>query len=296
VWVALAVIVGAFALGAMLNARSLAATASALSPGAVRSVAVPLADGIARVSECLRLDRPHAWIEGIVHPDRPDGTVGPRPIFLPSPNRPASLLVAGDSLVDPFGPEMVRVASATGVITGRWEIQYSSGLTRPQLFDWADWFGEELAASAADIVVFMVGANDSQPIETPTGWASSGTPEWVAEYERRVDAMMILLTSRVATVYWVGQPIARSAEHSDRMAVLNEIYETVADDHERVRFVDGWDIFTDAGGRYADFLPGPAGRLVLMRQPDGIHLTPEGGERLARAVLEAVGLDWHIGP
>jgi uncharacterized protein len=206
-----AVMVAALSLGALFNAQSLATSASALSPGPARSVAMAVTDGVVTMSGALGLDRPRALLEEML--GRGSGGNGegrPRPVFVPSPNRRASMLIAGDSLVDPFGPQLARVASAAGVLTARWEIQYSSGLTRPQLFDWAEHFEGELAERPTDIVVFMVGANDSQPIETPQGWASSGTPEWVTEYTGRVAAMMTLLESRVGTVYWVGQPIARS--------------------------------------------------------------------------------------
>jgi hypothetical protein len=290
--VAFGVMAGALALGALLNAPSLVAAASAQPPGPVRTVALPVAEGLGRVGEALRLDRLHAWFTSLAHPERTGQGEGPRPVFVPTPNRKATLLVAGDSLVDPFGPEMVALAEATGLVTGRWEVQYSSGLTRPQLFDWSDWLEEDLVG--VDMVVFMVGANDSQPIETPSGWASTGTPEWAAEHGRRVDEMMTLLESRVATVYWVGQPIGRSSEHSARMAVLNDIYEEAATGHDRVRYVDSWEVFTDSDGAYSDFLTDETGRLVLMRQPDGIHFTPEGARRLAQRVLDVIGADWAI--
>jgi hypothetical protein len=293
---ALLVMVGALVIGSLLNARSLAASASALSPGPVRTVAVAVTDGLVPVSAALGTDRPRILIESITTGPVDGGTAQPpRPVFVPSPNRPARLLVAGDSLVDPFGPEMAEVASGTGVIKARWEVQYSSGLTRPQLFDWSTYMKDELVERPADIVVFMVGANDVQPIETSLGWASSGTPEWEAEYRARVDALMEVLLTRATTVYWVGQPIARSPEHSMRMASLNAIYRSAAGDHDRVHFVDAWEVFTDADGGYSDFLADDSGRLVLMRRQDGVHLTPEGGERLARAVLDSIRLDWHIG-
>lgn len=296
-WATLGVMAGALTLGALFNAHSLAASASALSPGPARALAVTFSEGAVTVSSAIGLDRPRAILERYLRTEgHGNGDARPRPIFVPSPNRPATLLVAGDSLVDPFGPQMARVASATGVIAAGWEVQYSSGLTRPQLFDWAAHFEGVLGELPTDIVVFMVGANDSQPIETSEGWASTGTPEWLAEYGMRVEEMMTLLESRVATVYWVGQPIARSADHSARMEALNHVYREAAGRHDRVRYVDSWAVFADSGGEYADFLPGRGGRVILMRQPDGIHLTPEGGDHLARVVLDAMRLDWSIGP
>jgi uncharacterized protein len=296
-WTALLVMIIALVLGALLNARPIAAMAPGSAPPFLGGVVTSLADGLVELSERLLLDRPRSWIDGTLRPSvEPDDRPSPTSVFVPTPSHRARVLVAGDSLVDPFGPALVNRAEDTGVLVARWEVEYSSGLTRPQLFDWASYLLTDLEREPADIVVFMVGANDASPIATPVGPASTGTPEWEEEYGRRVGELMGLLSERVATVYWVGQPIARSDDHSARMAVLNEIYRGEAERYPGVRYVDSWALFEDSRGRYADYLPDDRGRVVLMRQGDGIHLTRDGADRLAHHVLEAIRLDWEIRP
>jgi hypothetical protein len=97
------------------------------------------------------------------------------------------------------------------------------------------------------------------------------------------------------TVYWIGEPIMRSAGFDERMRLITGIYREEASRHEGVRFVDTRALFSDAGGGYDAYLPGSDGRPVLVRRDDGIHLTPAGADRLAPAVLDALREDWELG-
>jgi hypothetical protein len=50
----------------------------------------------------------------------------------------------------------------------------------------------------------------------------------------------------------------------------------------------------DPQGNFAAFLPNAAGAEINIRTPDGIHLSPGGGARLAGAVAEAMQTQLHI--
>jgi hypothetical protein len=292
---AVAVTVAGLLVGALLNAVPLEATARSQPPGWRRTVALPFAEALADISRALGTDRPRAWIDDLrrsLADGSPRGTTGRRPVFVPSRQNPAHLWVAGDSLTDTFGPALVNRAESTGVIDARREVQYSSGLNRP-VFDWAARIEAELTAHPADIVVFMIGANDGVPVETPAGWMGTGQPGWRDEYRRRVARAMDLLTARAATVYWVGQPITKSAALASKVALMNEIYRSEAAAHG-IRYVDAWTLFTDASGGYAAYLPDAGGRPELVRRADGVHFTPAGADRLADAVLDAIGRDWEL--
>ena len=49
-----------------------------------------------------------------------------------------------------------------------------------------------------------------------------------------------------------------------------------------------------AKGVYAAYLPDASGAVINVRTPDGIHLTPGGGARLAAAVTSAIQTQLHI--
>jgi hypothetical protein len=297
-WPTLGVIVAAFLVGSLLNARQLSDTAEAQPLGWQRNVAVTVTDGLVGVSEATGLHLPHLWADealGRLDPATPPPGPGtPAGVFVPTAEQPAMLWVAGDSLVDTVGPAVVNAAAATGVLEARMEVQYSSGLTRPELYDWPAHLAAGLTESPSDIVVFMVGANDGQPIATGDGWASFGTEAWRTEYRARAGAVMDLLTDRVATVYWVGQPIPRDDVQAQRTLVMNEIYGSEAAARAAVTYVDAWALFADADGTYASHLPDEAGRPIQVRNIDGVHLTPAGADMLAAEILEAVGEVWQL--
>lgn len=296
---AVVVTLAALVLGALFNARSLAATAAGQSPGWVRDTGVAATDVLVKVSSTLGLDRPRTWIEDAL--GRGETTVvapvpgAPGEVFVPTPARPARLWVAGDSLTDTFGPALVNRSEPTGVVDARRELQFASGLNRP-VFDWPGHLDGQLAAHPTDIVVFMIGANDGVPIETPGGWVGSDTEAWKSAYRERVAVTMELLAARVPTVYWVGMPIVRSEPLARKVTVMNDVFRSEAGRHPGVRYVDSWSLFAAPDGGYAASLADTSGRAVLMRRPDGVHFTGAGAERLTDAVWDAIRADWRIEP
>ena len=95
-------------------------------------------------------------------------------------------------------------------------------------------------------------------------------------------------------MYWVGNPIMRDFGYRQRIAMMNHIYEAEARKHPGVTFVSTWQALANEKGSYAEYLKDENGDLVLMRAPDGIHLTREGGDRMARVVLDVIMKDWGM--
>jgi len=50
----------------------------------------------------------------------------------------------------------------------------------------------------------------------------------------------------------------------------------------------------DARHGYTPYVAGPSGAITQIRTPDGIHLTPGGGARLAAAVVTAMQDQLHV--
>jgi hypothetical protein len=55
-----------------------------------------------------------------------------------------------------------------------------------------------------------------------------------------------------------------------------------------------WRLFSDGEGNYSAYLPDSSGMEALVRSSDGIHLTVEGGDRLAARVRDAIAADWPL--
>ena len=59
-------------------------------------------------------------------------------------------------------------------------------------------------------------------------------------------------------------------------------------------FISTWKLMADDKGSYADYLTDADGDSILMRAPDGIHLTRAGGDRMAALVLDVIEKDWGM--
>jgi lysophospholipase L1-like esterase len=193
------------------------------------------------------------------------------------------LLVTGDSLAYYLGQQ---VATARGSRPTAVESRPSTGLSRPDYFDWTAHAREQVATVRPGTVVVFVGANDCQPVRAGgTGaWRSVGSAGWVAEYRRRAaDLMRAYAGARERRVLWVGLPIAREAATTTCYRDLNAATAAAARDVPGVRWVDSWALYA-VGGHYSDVVQG-----VLARQDDGIHLTFAGTRFLTRKVLALLG-------
>lgn len=295
----LALLLG-FALAGLLDARALERDARGMPVGPLRSVCLALLRPAVALNGALGLDRPAAVLEGALRssaappaspPTRPQRPLWPRRV---TPSQPLRLYIAGDSMVQVFGSSLVNLAEGTGLVRARLDYHVSSGLSRPDFFDWRQRFREQLAAFRPDAVVVMFGANDGQDVEYRGEVLHVGTRAWLGLYARRVAAAMRQLSRDGRRVYWVGQPIMRDPGYRERIAMMDRVYREQAARFPGVHFVSSWALFADRHGRYAAALPGPDGVPVPLRQSDGIHLTREGGDRLAAAVLEVIARDWDL--
>lgn len=220
-----------------------------------------------------------------------------QPIAVPPPGRrlrtatveePLRLFIAGDSMGVAFGASLARLASATGLIDPQTDARPSTGLTRPDFFDWPARLHEIAENDRPDVFVIMYGANDSQGLRTPDGTIFQPLTEgWRADYRRRVAGTMDLLAAPGRLQLWVGQPVMESGGFSERMAEVNLIFREEAEKRPgAVIYFDTWQIFVDGDGRYSAYLPDADGAVQGVRQGDGIHFSRAGADRLAAAVLK----------
>lgn len=285
-------------LVALLDPTDLTRWAKGLPEGWQRSTAVAATGWVPRVSHDLLLDRPRQALDELIHGSGPTRAASPsRPVRLrtPTPDQPLRVYIGGDSVVEAVGASFSRMASATGVIDTTVEVRYATGLSRPDYFDWPARLRQRLAGSPRpEVVIVMVGANDLQAIRTPRGYAAVGTTAWLAEYRRRAAAAMRELAHSGADVYWVGQPIMRDRLLSRRMHELDEIFASEAEATKGITYVSTWSLLADRSGRYATYLPDASGTEIRVRTPDGVHLTPAGGDRVARVLLRLIARRWHV--
>jgi uncharacterized protein len=206
-----------------------------------------------------------------------------------TPDRPLKLWLGGDSMGIELGTGFARLAGETRLFDVTRDARASTGLTRPDFFNWPEHLLTNVVKADPDVVVILFGGNDDQNIPAWNGkpQAKAGTPEWQAEYRQRVADTMDLLKSKDDDrwVIWMGIPITRSGVMPNTEQ-MNYIYATEAAKRPWVEFVDAWPYFTDGSGAYTGSLPNADGQVRDMRNRDGIHLSTAGGNRLAYVLYQ----------
>ncbi|HWE68653.1 MAG TPA: DUF459 domain-containing protein [Acidimicrobiales bacterium] len=325
----LAVCVVAFLLWLLLFAPTLQHNAQVSPIGDRRTVALDLLGPVAATSRALQLshivsetdaitgrtgNRPGSGATSVVlgplrhrhHHHHPAGppppgspTTSTTPTTVPDITHPTGahklrVLIVGDSLGIDMGGPLQNDLSNTGVVQASLDGRESTGLTRPDYYNWPVELQSDLAATEPQIVVIMMGANDPQDFLGPPDvpYASS---RWNTLYAARVSAFMQLAQSGGATVVWVGMPPmqdpARSAEMSDINAVDQQ---QAALTKPPVDYVSCWTLLGTAQGTYTPFITNGSGQVVNVRTPDGTHLTPAGGEVLSQTVINYLKGNLHF--
>lgn len=210
--------------------------------------------------------------------------------YLAPVDGPYRIMVIGDSLGNGVWRglnEAFRGDRGVDIIR---KSRVSTGLVRDDYFNWHDALEIILSEEKVQIAVVVFGTNDKQAIRASVGHFRAGSPEWQAEYARRVDRIMTQLRTRNIAIYWVGLPIMRSRSFSDHANRVNEIVRKSAQRHG-VKFIETWDEFVDGSGQYSAYGPDISGRTRLLRMDDGIHFTGPGDRRYAFTVERLIRED-----
>jgi len=221
----------------------------------------------------------------------------PKPKTTPTADNPAVLYVAGDSDAGTFGPYLDKLMKQTGMVKTTLDYKVSSGLSRPDFFDWPSHFAQQIPAVNPDIVVVTFGGNDAQGLRNKDStWAVDHSPgaggddaDWRAEYGKRVGAAMDYLGGDNRTLIWVGIPNDDNPDVTARLQVQNEVVMAEAAKRPHVVFIDTWKRFSGLSGGFAEVVQDPRdNEFKDVRAKDGFHLNETGAEILALDIAEAV--------
>jgi hypothetical protein len=155
------------------------------------------------------------------------------------------------------------------------------------------WMDElrRLAEREPDVLVLSFAGNDLQPCINAQG--EMRDPVAVAtDYRRDLDAVLELFRPISTDLYVVDPPPIRDALFEANAEAMRDMYREASIDHPRITVVDTQPRLGPDGAYHAA-RPCERGdqdcrsdRTVVLRQDDGIHLTPAGGRRYARAILD----------
>jgi lysophospholipase L1-like esterase len=317
----------AFALWFLLFAPTLQHNAQVSPVGKRRTVSLDITGPVAALSRTLQLSR----IVSVTgrEDQKPGGTVGlvvsgPPPRLPPpkakrgdnkgggsdlpttttvppvNPKQPTSanplrVLIVGDSIGIDMGGQLQYDLAGTGVVNAALDARESTGLTRPDYFNWPAELASDLKSVSPQVVVVMIGANDAQDFLGPPDVPYT-SPQWNPMYAQRVSSFMQEAESGGALVVWVGMPPMQNPGLSAQMADLDTIdQQEAAAQKAPVVYLSTDKSLGTAQGGYTAFVTNAAGQVVNVRTPDGIHLTPGGGQVVAQQVInELVSLGYKV--
>jgi hypothetical protein len=299
--VLLAMLIGFFLAG-LLDARNIRKDVEGRPYGALRTFQLAMLAPMTGLSGLLRADdlgsavasalgrgeEEHHTLAEVKKTKKP---LWPRAI---TKKKPLRLYVAGDSMDQVFGSSLVNLAEETELVKAKNDYHVSSGLSRPDFYDWPQRLVDQIVNFKPDAAAVLFGANDGQDVLYEGKVLKVGTKAWQEVYAERVGEAMDILTKGGRRVYWVGNPIMKDFGYRERIAMMNHIYEAEARKHPGVTFVSTWAAMANEKGSYAEYLQDENGDQVLMRAPDGIHLSRAGGDRMAQVVLDVIMKDWGM--
>ncbi len=221
------------------------------------------------------------------------------------PSEPAAdkpdpqIMILGDSMIaGGFGVFLERALEKDhGYTHVRRRGKSSSGLARPDFFNWIKEAKALVAKQQPDISVVMFGGNDVQGLYMGKGkWIRWQEEGWRGEYESRISALCDIIAPQGQQILWVGLPIMRPEKFRKRVERVNTIYRAEMAIRPGASFVDTWSLLANDKGEYSDRIYlepklDAEGNEVKrkrkrVRAGDGIHLSPAGAHHLKAHVLK----------
>lgn len=252
------------------NGRALGITVAACLLAMLAAFALPV-----RAQETSSAEIP-AWTQSYINPFPEAGTY--------------KLYIIGDFLAAGLAEALPQALEENATVEITRETRDSSGLARPDRYDWSARIRTLLEGGEMHIAVIMLGSNDRRSIRTAQGFKEFGSEGWTEAYRTRVDSIIKQFTRKKVAVYWMGLPIVADEEARADYERINDII------RERaylggIKYVDTWNGFSDQFGNYSAFGPSVEGITRRLRDANGIGFTGDGNRKLAEFAASVIKRD-----
>lgn len=213
-----------------------------------------------------------------------------------SVNAPLRVWAGGDSLGEYVGSELLYRVVDTNLSLVELDYGISTGLTRPDYFDWPARFSEVMQRDERpNVVVFMAGGNDDQDMQVDGERVVVGTPEWQVAYRERVATMMDVAAYPDVQMLWINLPPMRDARRHTISQEINAALDAEAGSRSWVQVIDIIDLFSNENGGFEQFIDEPDGSATRnARASDGVHITRSASNWIAELVWASVAEQWEF--
>ena len=203
----------------------------------------------------------------------------------------SKILVLGGSTIHTALGKYLESSLSDGGFSTRRHAKSSSGLARPDFYDWHAEAQRYVSRFTPDATVGMFGGNDGQALfmgdDARPKWIKwEDAAAWKAEYERRVEAFASLIAPAGEQIFWMGMPEMKSNRLDNRMERVNGIYEAVMNGMQNGHYLSTRGLMPGARG-YTEFAK-IDGKEVRVRAQDGVHYSLHGARVVAEAIVPAI--------
>ncbi len=201
------------------------------------------------------------------------------------------LTIIGDSFADGMMDGVVEALGADTRLNIQRKTREFSGLMAADFQAKAAAFEDAIAREPISVAVVMMGEDDRVSFKNAAGRrVPIASADWIVEYTQRLDRIMKAVKRKTSSVYWVGLPTLERIDANEQAQVMNEVI------RERAflngfKFIDAAAGFADEAGAYSAYGPDLAGKIRLLRDPDGIHFSEAGNRKLAHFVEKELRRD-----
>ena len=207
---------------------------------------------------------------------------------IPDYGKKKNVLLVGDSMMmEGLGPTLHARLRKRDNLTVHREGKYSSGLSRPDFFNWFDSLPPMLETYQPDLLVISLGANDTQDIVIDRKRYFIDTKPWEEIYLQRSKDFIALADNGKRRILWVSLPVMGKEPYFTRTKRISKLQEEASKDVPLAQFVNIEHLLTE-NGKYTTFYKGKNNQSIRLRSQDLIHVSTEGGEILTDYVLPYV--------
>lgn len=219
---------------------------------------------------------------------------GGRPVHAEAPSK-VRIAFIGDSTSDGLWSGMTQVASRDACLKERLELlrraQNSTGLTRPDRFDWAVETKKIGTSAQPHLFVMSLGLNDTQSVaQKGRPLVMDHTAEYPARYKERVTEVLRSAQETKTPLRWVGLPALRSPAADKEARFRNVLFaEAIGEFGDpTIKYIEPWRLTQDGEDRFQSYGPDQNGRMVQLRASDGVHFTNAGDTMVSVYLLPKI--------
>jgi uncharacterized protein len=202
------------------------------------------------------------------------------------------ILVIGDALAGGLGAGLSRMSEADSdsdiEVVNRF--QETSGIARPEVYDWTESLPKIMEGKEFDAVVVLIGANDRQSIKVGDFRYVFGTPEWLESYKALTGQLLDTLKASNARIFWVAIPPMGDAKYEADMQMLAALQKEQVQ-LKGATYVDLRSNFLNPDGTYTDKGPDDTGEVRKLRARDGFAFFKQGNNRFGQLLLTEIKKD-----